>query len=87
MAITPAQLDPASAKLWIRQWHSCLVLMRLLLDRQIMLWWRIDDPCLRSETSALMTRQACVMSVASIWEVAIKHRLGDLNITPGTAGA
>jgi PIN domain nuclease of toxin-antitoxin system len=37
--------------------------MRLLLGTQVMLWW-------------LLTASPCLVSVASIWEVAIKHRLG-----------
>ena len=56
--------------------------MRLLLDTQIMLWWLIDDPHLRQDTRALMAHKPCVVSVASIWEVAIKHRLGKLDVTP-----
>ncbi len=56
--------------------------MRLLLDTQIMLWWLLDDPRLRPDTRELMTATACVVSVASIWEVAIKHRLGKLPVAP-----
>lgn len=56
--------------------------MRLLLDTQIMLWWLLDDPRLRPDTRKLMTSMPCVVSVASIWEVAIKHRLGKLPVAP-----
>ena len=56
--------------------------MRLLLDTQIMLWWLLDDPRLRPDTRKLMTSTPCVVSVASIWEVAIKHRLGKLPVAP-----
>jgi PIN domain nuclease of toxin-antitoxin system len=56
--------------------------MRLLLDTQIMLWWLLDDPRLGSSTRQLMASTACVVSVASIWEVAIKHRLGKHPVPP-----
>ena len=56
--------------------------MRLLLDTQIMIWWLVDDPRLGPETRELMASTACLVSVASIWEVAIKHRLGKLPVAP-----
>ena len=56
--------------------------MRLLLDTQVMLWWLLDDPRLSTETRDLMAASPCVVSVASIWEVAIKHRLGKLPVAP-----
>lgn len=56
--------------------------MRLLLDTQVMLWWLLDDPRLGPETRQLITANPCVVSVASIWEVAIKHRLGKLDVAP-----
>ena len=56
--------------------------MRLLLDTQILLWWLVDDPRLGPETRELMASTACLVSVASIWEVAIKHRLGKLPVSP-----
>jgi PIN domain nuclease of toxin-antitoxin system len=56
--------------------------MRLLLDTQILLWWLVDDPRLGPETRELMASTACLVSVASIWEVAIKHRLGKLPVNP-----
>ena len=56
--------------------------MRLLLDTQVMLWWLLGDQRLRRETRELMATTACMISVASIWEVAIKHRIGKLPIDP-----
>ena len=56
--------------------------MRLLLDTQVMLWWLLDDPRLSAETRDLKAASPCVVSVASIWEVAIKHRLGKLPVAP-----
>ena len=58
--------------------------MRLLLDTQVMLWWLLGDRRLRRETCELMATSACMVSVASIWEVAIKHRIGKLSIDPIT---
>lgn len=56
--------------------------MKLLLDTQIMLWWLLGDARLRQETRELMATTACLVSVASVWEVAIKHRLGKLSVDP-----
>jgi len=56
--------------------------VKLLLDTQIMLWWLLGDSRLRQETRELMGTSACVVSVASIWEIAIKHRLGKLAVDP-----
>ena len=56
--------------------------MRLLLDTQVMLWWLLDDPRLSAETRDLMAASPCVVSVGSIWEVAIKHRLDKLPVAP-----
>ncbi len=68
--------------------------MRLLLDTRVMLWWLLDDPRLRPDIRGLLAASPCVLSVASIWEVAIKHRLGKLEVPPAdfrdhsiTAGA
>lgn len=56
--------------------------MKLLLDTQVMLWWLLGDARLRSETRTLMETNDCLLSVASLWEVAIKHRLGKLPLDP-----
>ena len=56
--------------------------MRCLLDTQVMLWWLLDDPRLGADARELLTLNPCVVSVASIWEVAIKHRIGKLEVSP-----
>ena len=56
--------------------------MRLLLDTQVMLWWLLDDPRLGTHTREILAASPCLVSVASIWEVAIKHRLGKLAVLP-----
>lgn len=58
--------------------------MRLLLDTQIMLWWLLDDARLGPQTRELMASNSCIVSVASIWEVAIKNRLAKLPVAPAT---
>jgi PIN domain nuclease of toxin-antitoxin system len=54
--------------------------VRLLLDTHALLWWIFDDPRLpaaaRSAMSAPRTR--VLVSSASAWEIATKHRLGKL---------
>ena len=56
--------------------------MRCLLDTQVMLWWLLDDPRLGAKSRELLASRPCLVSVASIWEVAIKHRIGKLEISP-----
>lgn len=56
--------------------------MNLLLDTQIAMWWLAGSRRLGREAHALLTRTSCVLSAASVWEVAIKHRLGKLPIAP-----
>lgn len=56
--------------------------MSLLLDTQVALWWLTASPRLSKTTRELMAGSRCVISVASIWEVDLKHRLGKLPIAP-----
>ena len=57
--------------------------MKLLLDTHILLWWLSDNPRLKPKIrSAIASPQSCAMgSFASIWEIAIKHRIGKLNVS------
>jgi PIN domain nuclease of toxin-antitoxin system len=57
--------------------------VRLLLDTQVALWWLTASRRLARDTRELMAGSRCVVSVASIWEVAIKHRIGKLPVPPG----
>ena len=52
--------------------------MRLLLDTQIVIWASTDDPRLRTATRDLIRdgSNEIIVSVISIWEVAIKFSLG-----------
>lgn len=56
--------------------------MRLLLDTQIALWWLTASPRLARSARDLVGRAFCVLSVASIWEVTLKHRIGKLAVAP-----
>ena len=55
---------------------------RLLLDTQIAFWWLTAIPRLSETSRELMVSSLCAVSVASIWEVDLKHRLGKLPIGP-----
>lgn len=63
--------------------------MKLLLDTQIALWALIDSPRLSERARALiLDPEATVFfSAASIWEIAIKHRLarGDMPLSGAEA--
>lgn len=53
--------------------------MRLLLDTHIYLWAVASDPLLSPETRRFIeSADAVYVSAASIWEIAIKARLGKL---------
>ena len=56
--------------------------MRLLLDTQVALWWLTASARLSKSSRELMGSSPCVVSVASVWEVDLKHRLGKLPIAP-----
>lgn len=56
--------------------------MRLLLDTQVALWWLTASPRLSKSSKELMASSLCAVSVASVWEVDLKHRLGKLPIAP-----
>lgn len=52
---------------------------RLLLDTHVVLWWLTDDPALSGEVKTAIDDELEVyVSVASIWEVAIKQALGKI---------
>ena len=54
--------------------------MRLLLDTQVALWWLTASSRLSKASRELMASSPCAVSVASVWEVDLKHRLGKLPI-------
>jgi len=54
--------------------------MRLLLDTHALLWWIFDDPKLSAPARAAIADagNAVLVSAASAWEIATKHRKGKL---------
>ena len=56
--------------------------MNLLLDTHVALWWLAGSPSLKRKLREQIASSACAVSVASIWEVSIKHRLGKLSVSP-----
>ena len=57
--------------------------MRLLIDTQIFIWAVIDSKKLNDPTRQMMLRATEVyVSAASIWEIAIKTKLGKLAGNP-----
>lgn len=59
--------------------------VRLLLDTHALLWWFTDDARLsRPARDAIAdTSTVVLVSAASAWEIAIKHRLGKLGELAG----
>jgi PIN domain nuclease of toxin-antitoxin system len=54
--------------------------MPLLLDTQAFLWWVSDDARLTRRARRAIAREACVVSVASCWEMSITASLGKLTV-------
>ncbi len=62
--------------------------MRLLLDTHVFLWAVSAHPRLKAETRSLIqAADEVYVSAASIWEIAIKHRLGKINVAPDELAA
>lgn len=61
--------------------------MRVLLDTHALLWWLVDDPRLPDRLRAVIAEpdNAILVSSASAWEIATKHRLGKLPEATGIA--
>lgn len=55
--------------------------MNLLLDTCVLLWW-LDDPDLLSKEASTAIKEPdnrIIVSVVSVWEIAIKEALGKLS--------
>ena len=57
-------------------------MQRLLLDTHIVLWWLTGNERLTDATRTLIAESECSVSAASVWETAIKHQLGKLDVHP-----
>jgi PIN domain nuclease of toxin-antitoxin system len=56
--------------------------VRLLLDAHTFLWWVTNDPALKRRARAAIVDidNECLLSHASVWELAIKASLGKLRL-------
>jgi PIN domain nuclease of toxin-antitoxin system len=61
--------------------------VRVLLDTHAFLWWVTDDLRLSAAARALIGDETngVLVSAASAWEIATKHRLGKLGEAAGAA--
>ena len=62
--------------------------MRLLVDTHVFLWFILDDPRIATNARPLLVspEHERFVSIASVWEVAIKHGLGKLELKSGLTG-
>lgn len=57
--------------------------MRLLIDTQIFIWVTQDNPRLSAQAKEIILSATEVfVSAVSIWEIAIKRRIGKINADP-----
>ena len=57
--------------------------MRLLLDTHILIWFMANNPRLSPQARSLIVNASAVyVSSASIWEIAIKWRIGKIEEDP-----
>jgi PIN domain nuclease of toxin-antitoxin system len=61
----------------------------LLLDTQVFLWWDSGHAALKGDARGLIEDldNRVLVSAASIWEIAIKRRLGKLDVDGSPAAA
>jgi len=62
--------------------------MRLLVDTHVFLWFILDDPRIATTARPLLVSpdHERSISIASVWEVAIKYGLGKLQLVGGLPG-
>lgn len=63
--------------------------MRILLDTHVLLWWLADDDRLGRYARTLLENPGndILVSVASLWEVVVKVRIGKLEADVGEIAA
>jgi PIN domain nuclease of toxin-antitoxin system len=61
--------------------------VRILLDTHVLLWWLVGDRRLSDTAIEIVSDpdHVVLVSAASAWEIAIKHRLGKLGGPPEIA--
>lgn len=57
--------------------------MRFLLDTHTFIWFAIDSPKLSAQVKTIIEDEGNekLLSIASVWEMAIKHNKGKLNLS------
>lgn len=62
--------------------------MKLLVDTHVFLWFILDDPRIATTARPLLVDpdHERFLSLASAWEVAIKHGMGKLQLSDGIKG-
>ncbi|MDI6894226.1 MAG: type II toxin-antitoxin system VapC family toxin [Bacillota bacterium] len=63
--------------------------MRVLLDTHAFLWWITEDPRLSAHASRVIAdgKNTILLSAASAWEIAIKARLGRIEVAAEDLGS
>jgi PIN domain nuclease of toxin-antitoxin system len=63
--------------------------VNLLLDTHVFLWWDRQDPALNADARNAIenARNSVFISAASVWEIAIKRRLGKLTFQGSASSA
>lgn len=54
--------------------------MRYLIDTHILLWALYDSRQLSNELKDTLIKSKCCVSIASLWEIAIKNSIGKLKL-------
>jgi PIN domain nuclease of toxin-antitoxin system len=54
--------------------------MTVLLDTHVFLWWCEDSPELSKKARKIISQEDCLLSMVSLWELAIKTSLGKLKL-------
>lgn len=62
--------------------------MRLLVDTQMVLWFVLEDKRLplRVNRAIQNPKNECFVSKVSLWEIAVKHSIGRLDLKKGLSG-
>ncbi len=55
--------------------------MKYLLDTHTLLWGLYDSSELSPAAIRIMSKESCCISIASLWEMAIKNSLGKLSLS------
>lgn len=62
--------------------------MNILVDTHVFLWFILDSPQLPSKARSILVspEHTRSISIASVWEVSIKHSIGKLQLLDGLQG-